>query len=42
VGIMCELDPSGSGHGPVAGSFEHNNELPVSVKGGEFLDRMPY
>jgi len=29
----CGLDSSGSGEGPVAGSFEHHNELLGLVKG---------
>jgi hypothetical protein len=33
---MCELDSNGSGS--VAGSCEHGNELPVSIKGGIFID----
>jgi hypothetical protein len=32
------LDASDSGQGPVAGSCEHDNKHPGSVKGGEFLD----
>jgi hypothetical protein len=32
------LDASGRGLGPVAGSYEHGNELSGSIKGGEFLD----
>jgi hypothetical protein len=32
------LEPSGSGHGPVAGSCEHGNQLSGSIQGGEFLD----
>jgi hypothetical protein len=27
-----------SGYGPVAGSYEHCNELSGSIKGGEFVD----
>jgi hypothetical protein len=34
----CELDSSGSGQGPMAGSCEHDNEPSGSIKGGEFLD----
>jgi len=34
----CGLDAYGSGQGPVADSCEHRNELPGSIKGGEFLD----
>jgi hypothetical protein len=34
----CELDSSGSGCGPAAGSCEHGNELPVSVTSGELFD----
>jgi hypothetical protein len=33
-----QLDASGSGQGPVAGSCEHGNESWSSIKGGEFLD----
>jgi hypothetical protein len=33
-----ELDASGSGEGPVAGSCERGNESSVSTKGGGFLD----
>jgi hypothetical protein len=33
----CDLDASGSGYGPVAGSCEHGNEPSDSTK-GEFLD----
>jgi hypothetical protein len=32
-----ELDSSGSGYGPHAGSCEHGNESSGSIKGGEFL-----
>jgi len=32
------LDSSGSGWGPVAGSYGHCNETFVSIKGGQFLD----
>jgi hypothetical protein len=28
----CELDPAGSGEGPVAGFCEHGNELSGSMK----------
>jgi hypothetical protein len=34
----CDLDLSGSGYGPAAGSCEHGNEHSRSIKGGEFLD----
>jgi hypothetical protein len=34
----CELDTSGSGQGPVAGSCELGNEHLHFIKGGEFLD----
>jgi hypothetical protein len=34
----CGLDSSGSGYGPVAGSFEHGNEPSGSLKGEGFLD----
>jgi hypothetical protein len=34
----CGLDSSGSGHGPVVGFWEHDNEPSGSIKGGEFLD----
>jgi hypothetical protein len=37
VGI-CGLDASGSGWGPVAGSFEHGKAPSVSIKAGKFLD----
>jgi len=33
----CRLDSYVSGQGSVACSFEHSNELWVSIKGGEFL-----
>jgi hypothetical protein len=32
------LDSSGSVQGPVEGSCEYGDELPGSIKGGEFLD----
>jgi len=32
------LDSSGSGQVPLAGSCEHGNELPGSMKGGGFID----
>jgi hypothetical protein len=35
---ICLLDSSGSGQGPVAGSFDHGNDISGSIKGGEFLD----
>jgi len=31
---VCELDLTGSGQGPVVGSFEHVKELPVFMTGG--------
>jgi len=34
----CGLDSSGSGQGPMAGSWEHGNELLGSTEDGEFLD----
>jgi hypothetical protein len=34
----CEMDASGSGYGPVAGSCEHGNEPSGSMKGREFFD----
>jgi hypothetical protein len=34
------MDSSGSGKGPVTGSFEHGNEPSMSIKGGEFLDQL--
>jgi hypothetical protein len=34
----CELDSSGSGYGPVAGSCKRGNETLDSIKGGEFLE----
>jgi hypothetical protein len=36
--VTCGLNASGSGQGPVAGSFEHDNKTSVSIKGGEMLD----
>jgi hypothetical protein len=36
----CGLDSSGSGQEPVAGCYEHSNEPPGSIKGGEFLDQL--
>jgi hypothetical protein len=33
----CELDESGSGQGPVAGSCEYSNELSGSIKERKFL-----
>jgi hypothetical protein len=36
----CGLDSSGSGWVPVTGSFEHDDELLGSIKGGEFLDQL--
>jgi hypothetical protein len=32
----CGVDASGSGWGPVVGSFEHGNEPSSSIKTGEF------
>jgi hypothetical protein len=32
----CGLDASGSEQGPVAGSYEHDNESSRFLKGGEF------
>jgi hypothetical protein len=34
----CGLDSSGSGCGPIAGSYERGNETLGSIKGGDFLD----
>jgi hypothetical protein len=34
------LDSSGSTCGPTADSFEHNTELLVLIKGGEFLHKL--
>jgi hypothetical protein len=34
----CVLDLTGSGYGPMAGSFEYDNEPSGPIKGGEFLD----
>jgi hypothetical protein len=34
----CELDPFGSGEGPVPGCCEHGNEPSGSIKTREFLD----
>jgi hypothetical protein len=36
----CGLDASDSGYRPVAGSYEHGNELTGSIKGGELLDQL--
>jgi len=36
------MDATGSGQGQVAGSWEHGNELPGSIKGGEFLGYLSY
>jgi len=33
----CGTDASGSGHGAVAGSYEHGNEPSDFTKGGKFL-----
>jgi hypothetical protein len=33
-------DSSGSGQGPVVGSYEHGNETSGSIKGGTFLDKL--
>jgi hypothetical protein len=35
--LGCGLDSSGSVHGPVAGSGEHDNEPSGSVRGAKFL-----
>jgi hypothetical protein len=32
------VNASGSGVGPVTGSYEHGNEPSVSIKGREFLN----
>jgi len=37
-GGRCGLDSSGSGYGPVAGSYEESNEFSGCIKGWEFLD----
>jgi hypothetical protein len=34
----CGQDASASRQGPVVGCCEHGNELPGSIKGGEFVD----
>jgi len=34
--LVCELDSSGSGQGPVACYYEHGNEFSGSIKGGQF------
>jgi hypothetical protein len=34
----CELDVSGSGKEPVAGTWEQGNEHSGSIKGRDFLD----
>jgi hypothetical protein len=36
----CGLDLSGSGQGPAAGSYEHDNELLGSINGKELLDQL--
>jgi hypothetical protein len=36
----CGLNASGPGQGRVAGSCEHSNEPPGSIKGREFLDQL--
>jgi hypothetical protein len=36
----CGLDSSGSGKGPKVSPCEHGNELPVSMKGGEFHEEL--
>jgi hypothetical protein len=33
----CGLDSFVAGYGQMAGSYEHGNELPVSIKRGIFL-----
>jgi hypothetical protein len=35
---VCGTGSTGSGWEPVAGCYEHGNELTGSIKGGEFLD----
>jgi hypothetical protein len=37
-GCVCGVDPFGSGFGPVAGSYENNNEPSVFANGGELYD----
>jgi hypothetical protein len=37
---MCELASSGSGQGPVEGSYDHDNESLGSIKHGEFHNQM--
>jgi hypothetical protein len=32
------MDSSGSGRGPVAGSYEHSNKPLGSITGGEYID----
>jgi hypothetical protein len=34
----CGLDSSGSGYGPVAGSYKHGNEPSGSLRGGTLFD----
>jgi hypothetical protein len=34
----CDLDSSGSGQGPVAGSCDHHSEFSDSIEGGKFLE----
>jgi hypothetical protein len=40
--VGCEVDASGSGYDPVAGSCEHGNEPWDSIKGEEFFDQLNY
>jgi hypothetical protein len=36
--VGCGLDSSGSGQGPLVGSYQHSNEVLDSIKGGELLE----
>jgi hypothetical protein len=38
--VWCGLDSSGSGEGPVTGSFQHGDETSVSLEGWEFRDEL--
>jgi hypothetical protein len=38
--VRCAMDSSGSGLGPLVGSYEHGNESSVSIKGKRFLDQL--
>jgi hypothetical protein len=38
---VCEMDSSGSGLGPVAGSCEHGNETWGLIQGGNLFGYVP-